>query len=140
MQESLQQQLKSPNFMLVDFAKLEVPPQTHLCFIALDRFVARTSVLPKPRLVISTYPIIVLLNSLQVTQAQEHSFIPIDVWALPVNRNIALSNSCVEQYHFTLLIVEIKHQHNSNKLCNFILTFILGILVMPNCYYNWQMK
>ena len=53
MQEPLQEQLKSPNFLLVDFAKLEAPPQTHLCFIALDQFVARTSVLPKPRLVVS---------------------------------------------------------------------------------------
>ena len=51
LQEPLDEQLRSPNCLLVDFAKLESPLQVHLCFIALDHFLATRSMLPKPRLV-----------------------------------------------------------------------------------------
>ena len=100
MQEPLQEQLKSPNYLLVDFAKLEAPPQTHLCFIALDQFVARTSVLPKPRLVVSAkYS---SKHKVILCKQHRHKGIPsslLTLWALPLNQIIIAL-----LYHFTMLV------------------------------------
>ena len=50
-QESLDKQLKSPSFILVDFAKMEAPLQMHLAFLALDQFQTQRQALPRPRFV-----------------------------------------------------------------------------------------
>ena len=51
-QESLNSQLRCPDFLLADFAKMEAPLQTHLSFLALDRFIQETKRLPKPRYIL----------------------------------------------------------------------------------------
>ena len=48
-QESLNSQLRCPDILLADFAKMEAPLQTHLSFLSLDRFIQETKRLPKPR-------------------------------------------------------------------------------------------
>lgn len=44
----LRESIKSPDFLLSDFAKFDRPPQLHLAFQALDEFLSRNGSLPRP--------------------------------------------------------------------------------------------
>ena len=48
-QQPLEEQLQCPSCLLVDFAKLEVPSQMHVAFMALHQFTADKGALPGPR-------------------------------------------------------------------------------------------
>lgn len=48
-QKSLQESLKTPDFMITDFAKFERPATLHVAFQALSEFRAQNGRLPRPR-------------------------------------------------------------------------------------------
>lgn len=85
-QQSLEEQLQCPSCLLVDFAKLEVPSQMHVAFLALHQFIAAKGALPGPRYVcvyvhtceltlyICTYMYMyILVSMLMYVYTQEHS-------------------------------------------------------------------
>ena len=56
LQQSLEEQLKSPDCLLVDLAKLEAPQQLHTAFLALHHFtLSNNGTLPRARYVYIMY-------------------------------------------------------------------------------------
>ena len=49
-QQTLEEQIQSPDCLLVDFAKMEVPTHLHIAFMALHQFtLTHNGHLPQPR-------------------------------------------------------------------------------------------
>ena len=65
LQQSLEEQLKSPDCLLVDLAKLEAPQQLHTAFLALHHFtLSNNGTLPRARYVYITCMYIISLSAL----------------------------------------------------------------------------
>lgn len=47
--QSLEEQLRSPDCIIADFAKMDVPLQTHVALLALDQFIVDNKTTPTPR-------------------------------------------------------------------------------------------